>query len=88
MEPESKYRDGSSNDEIRPKDGLVRFWMFLNGETFRLFSALIAGFFAILWCFLYFFGLGATVLSITLLVLASLGFLAWRVTDSELRKYA
>jgi hypothetical protein len=74
-------------DEIRREDGLVRYWMFLNGDTFSLFSALTAGFCAVLWCFLYFIGFGQSVIGIGLMVVAFISFLTWRMLGSELREY-
>lgn len=74
-------------DEIKPEDGLLRYWTFINGEQFRLFAALAAAFFGVLWCFLYLFGAGQTVLGIVLLVLAVIGFGVWRVLDRQVREY-
>jgi len=52
-------RGSDFEDEIKPQDGLLRYWTFLNGETYRLFAGLSAALFGVLWCFLYLLGNGA-----------------------------
>lgn len=88
MADERATRKDDSADEIRREDGLVRYWMFLNGDTLSLFSALTAALCAVLWCFMYFFGFGQSVVGITLLVVAFISLLVWRVVAAELREYA
>ena len=87
MKKERDERDDDFEDEIKPEDGLLRYWTFLNGEQFRLFSALAAAFFGVLWCFLYILGAGQNVFGIVLLVLAGISFGAWRLLDRQLREY-
>src|SRR5215813_2780402 len=60
-EEDDDREDQSQEDEIKREDGLVRYWMFFNGEQVRLFSALAAAFFGVLWCFLYVLGAGRSV---------------------------
>ena len=43
-------------DEVKPDDGFLRYWTFINGEQFRLFAALAAAFFVVVWRLLYIFG--------------------------------
>jgi hypothetical protein len=83
-----KENDKDFEDVIRREDGLVRHWMFLNGDTARLFSTLIAAFSAVLWCFLYFLGFGQGAVGMALLVVAFVSFFAWRIIGRELREYA
>jgi lipopolysaccharide export LptBFGC system permease protein LptF len=80
-------REHDLNDEIKREDGLVRYWMFINGDHVRLFSALVAAFLAVLWCFLYILGARRTVLGTVLLVLALISFWVWRVFDRQIREY-
>jgi hypothetical protein len=44
-------------DEVRREDGLARYWMFLNGDSVRLFVALASALFGVLWCFLSILGI-------------------------------
>jgi tryptophan-rich sensory protein len=80
-------REDVFEDEIKPEDGLLRYWMFINGEQFRLFAALAAALFGVFWCFLYILGGGKTVFGIVLLVLAVTSFGAWRLLDRQVREY-
>src|SRR5438046_5339450 len=59
--------------------------MFFNGEEYRLFAALAAAFFGIVWCGLYIFGAGQGILGTILLVLALLSFGGWRLLDRQAR---
>ena len=87
MKDENDEREDDLNDEIKREDGLVRYWMFFNGDQVRLFSALVAAFLGVLSCFLYILGAGRTVLGTVLLVLALISFWVWRVFDRQIRKY-
>lgn len=87
-QPEDEQNDESQEDEIRQEDGLVQYWMFFNGDQVRLFSALAAAFFGVLWCFLYVLGAGQTVLGIVLGVLTIVCFFIWWALSEQLRKYA
>jgi hypothetical protein len=82
-----KRENDAGDDDIRPEDGLVRYWMFINGEQVRLFSALAAVIFFVLWCFLYILGGTHTLLGIVLLVLAVISLAAWRLLDKQVREY-
>ena len=84
-EPETN--DDSLDDQIRPEDGLVRSWMFYNGEQVRLFAALAAGFLGVLWCFLYVLGAEQGAVAMAVLVLATFSFIVWRLVDKQLREY-
>ena len=87
MKEESDDREDDFEDEIKPEDGLVRYWTFINGEQFRLFAALAAAFFGVFWCFLYILGAGKSVFGIVLVVLFVISFAAWRLLDSQVRGY-
>ena len=45
MKEENRERADNFDDEIKPEDGRLRYWMFFNGEEYRLFAALAAAFF-------------------------------------------
>jgi hypothetical protein len=81
-------RNDNFEDEIKPEDGLLRYWIFFSGEQYRLFAALAAAFFGVLWCFLYVLGAGQTAFGIILGALAVISLIAWRTLDQELQKYA
>jgi len=87
LDSQSTDRDGRFQDEIKPEDGLVRYWMFVKGEQFRLFSALASAILGVAWCFLYVLGAGQSLISIVLGVLAIVGFFIWRLLDRQLREY-
>jgi hypothetical protein len=87
VKDENDEREDDLNDEIKREDGLVRYWMFFNGEQVRLISALVAAFLSVLSCFLYILGAGRTVLGTVLLVLALISFWVWRVFDRQIREY-
>src|SRR5262249_7341106 len=72
---------------MKPQDGRLRYWMFINGEQARLFSALAAGFSAVTWCFLYVLGAGTSIVGITLIALTCVGFVAWRLLDGQMKEY-
>jgi len=80
-------REHEFEDDIKPEDGLLRYWTFINGEQFRLFAALAAVLFGVLWSFLYILGAGKTVFGIVLLVLAMVSFGAWRLLDRQVREF-
>jgi len=87
LKEEDIEREDNLEDEIKPEDGLLRYWTFVNGEQFRLFSALAAALFGVFWCFLYILGAGQTVFGIVLLVLAVTSFGAWCLLDRQVREY-
>ena len=87
-QPEDEQSDESQEDEIKREDGLVRYWMFFNGDQVRLFSALAAALFGVLWCFLYVFGAGQSVFGIVVGVLAIACFFIWWALSEQLQKYA
>ena len=87
-QPEDEQDDQSQEDEIKREDGLVRYWMFFNGDQVRSFSALAAAFFGVLWCFLYVFGAGQTVFGIVLGGLTIACFFMWWALSEQLQKYA
>jgi lipopolysaccharide export LptBFGC system permease protein LptF len=87
LKDENDEREDDLSDDIKREDGLVRYWMFFNGDQVRLFSALVAAFLGVLWCFLYVLGAGRTVLGTVLLVLALISFWVWRVFDRQIREY-
>jgi hypothetical protein len=41
-------REDDLSDEMKREDGLVRYWMFFNGDQVRLFSALVAALLGVL----------------------------------------
>jgi len=87
-EEDDDREDQSQEDEIKREDGLVRYWMFFNGEQVRLFSALAAAFFGVLWCFLYVLGAGRSVFAIVLGILAIVSSFIWWMLSDQLQKYA
>jgi hypothetical protein len=84
---EEDEREEDLEDDIKLEDGLLRYWVFFNGEQYRLFSVLAAAILGVLWCFLYILGAGQTIVGITLLVLTALFLLAWRMLDERVRNY-
>jgi hypothetical protein len=87
LSEENNEREDDLKDEIAPEDGLVRYWMFLNGEAFRLFAALASASFGVFWCFLYVLGAGQSILGIILIILTAISFVAWRLLEKQLREY-
>jgi hypothetical protein len=87
LRKDSDEREDDFEDEIKPEDDLIRYWIFFNGEEYRLFAALAAAFFGVLWCFLYVFGTGKSIPGVVLLALAAISFLAWRLLDDQVRRY-
>ena len=87
MKEEGTEREDNFEDEIKPEDGLLRYWIFFNGEEYRLFAALAAAFFGVVWCGLYIFGAGQSILGTVLLVLALLSLGGWRLLDRQVRQY-
>ena len=86
--PEMPNQRGSDfEDEIKPQDGLLRYWTFLNGETYRLFAGLSAALFGVLWCFLYLLGIGQSVFGIIFLALAGISAAIALLLDKQLRDY-
>jgi drug/metabolite transporter (DMT)-like permease len=80
-------RGNDFEDEIKPQDGLLRYWTFLNGETYRLFAGLSAALFGVLWCFLYLIGAGQSVFGIIFLALAGISVAIALLLDRQLRDY-
>ena len=87
MTDENDDREDDLKDEIKREDGLIRYWMFFNGDQVRLFSALVAAFLGVLWCFLYVLGAGKSTAGVVLLALALISFWVWRVFDRQIREY-
>lgn len=79
--------DESVSDEMKPEDGRLRYWTFINGEQTRLLSALAAGSCAVGWCFLYVLGAGRSVLGIVLVVCTCVSFSTWLLVDTQIKKY-
>jgi hypothetical protein len=84
---EDDEREDDFDDEIKPEDGLLRYWTFINGEQFRLFAALAAAFFGVAWCILYILGAGQTVAGKVLIALAVLSIVGWRLLDRQAQRY-
>ncbi len=87
MTDENDDREDDLKDEIKREDGLIRYWMFFNGDQVRLFSALVAAFLGVLWCFLYVLGAGKSTAGVVLLALALISFWVWRVFDRQIQEY-
>jgi uncharacterized membrane protein len=87
LKEEGDERENDFDDEIKPEDGLLRYWTFTSGEQFRLFAALAAAFFGVVWCFLYILGAGQTVAGKVLIALAVLSTVAWRLLDRQVQRY-
>ena len=87
MKREEDEREEDLEDDIKSEDGLLRYWVFFNGEQYRLFSVLAAAILGVLWFFLYILGAGQTIVGIALLVLTALFLLAWRMLDEQVRNY-
>ena len=85
--PRHADEDEDFSDEIKPEDGSFRYWMFLNGEQVRLFSALIALIFGVLWGFLYVLGAGRSLVTKALIVCGGISFLVCLVFDDQIRRY-
>jgi hypothetical protein len=79
--------DDSSSDEINREDGLLRHWMFYNGEWAETIFGLAAGIGFIFWCFLYILGYGTSLLGYILIGVAAVGFAGWRLIWSSLSEY-
>jgi len=77
----------SDSDAIKRDDGPARYWMFLNGEQARLFSALAAALFGVGWCFLYILGAGKSPIGIALQILVVVSLLTCWLFDKKLREY-
>jgi hypothetical protein len=88
LKKEDEQQNDDFEDEIKAEDGLVRHWMFFNGEEFRLFSGLAAAIFGVAWCFLYVLGAGQSIVGITLGVLTIVSLLVWWGLSEQLQKYA
>jgi hypothetical protein len=80
-------RGNDFKDEIKPQDGLLRYWTFLNGETYRLFAGLSAALFGVLWCFLCVLGAGRSVYGFVLLALVGISLALFLLLDKQLRDY-
>jgi hypothetical protein len=87
MVEEPNDDDSNFSDEVRPEQGRLRDWIFLNGEEVRLFAALATGTCVILWSYLYVLGLQRTILGSGSLVIGGAAFLVWRLLGIELRRY-
>jgi len=87
LQTEGDRANQDFEDEITPQDGLLRYWIFFNGEQFRLFAALAAAFFAILWCFSYILGNSGGAIGTVLLILAVVSFGIWRLLDRQIREF-
>jgi drug/metabolite transporter superfamily protein YnfA len=80
-------RGDDFEDEIKPQDGLLRYWTFLNGENYRLFAGLAAAMFGVLWCLLYVLGAGRSVFGIVLLALGGICVATSLLLDKQVRDY-
>ena len=88
MTEETDERDDEfGEDEIKPEDGLARYWTYVNGEQVSLFAALAAAIFGVLWCFLYVLDAGQSIFGIVVMVLAAISFLTWLAVHGKLREY-
>jgi len=86
--PEDDDQRGDGfEDEIKPQDGLLRYWTFFNGETYRLFAGLTVAILSVFWCFLYILGAGGSIFGIVLLVLAGISAALWLLLDKQLRDF-
>jgi len=65
---------GEFQDEIRRQVGLVQYWMFLNGDSVRLFAALASASFGVLCCFLSILGIAKSFWRAVVAVLAVISF--------------
>ena len=79
--------DSNVSDDIRLEDGRVRYWMFVNGEQYRLFAGITAGVCLVIFCALSVLGLGTHWSGIIAAILCAVGFIAFRLLDRALREY-
>jgi hypothetical protein len=85
--PDDELDSEYASDEVRPEDGRLPYWMFINGDQARLFSGLAAAFFALLWCFAYFLGFGSSVVGTVLLAALAVSFVAFWGLGDQLNRY-
>jgi hypothetical protein len=69
--------DETFSDEIKPEDGRLRYWVFFNGEQYRLFSAIITLIFGVLWGFLYVLGAGESKVAIGAFICGAISFVVF-----------
>ena len=69
--------DKAESDEINPQDGLLRSWMFYNGDWVETTFGLTAAIALVFWCFLYVLGLSQSILGYVLFAAAIVGSIGW-----------
>jgi hypothetical protein len=83
----AEMNDDPVNDEIRPEDGRFRYWMFVNGEGYRLFAGLTGGICLVVFCGLAILGLETHVVGIVAGALCVVAYIAYRLLDRALQAY-
>ena len=79
--------DKAESDEINPQDGLLRSWMFYNGDWVETTFGLTAAIALVFWCFLYVLGLSQSILGYVLFAAAIVGSIGWYALYRSLFDY-
>jgi hypothetical protein len=78
--------DQSLNDEVRPDQGIERYWLYVHGEEVRMLSGLAFGICLVTWCMLLVFDAGQSTPGIVILICAMSAGIVWLMLDDQLKK--
>ena len=80
--------DQTLDDEVKPDQGLERYWLYVHGEEVRMLAGLAAGIFLIIWCGFLVFDSEGTTPGVVVLICAMGSGVVWLILDDQLKKMA
>lgn len=78
--------DQSLDDEVRPNQGIERYWLYVYGEEVRMLAGLAGGICLVIWCGLLVFGVAESTPGIVILICAMSAGVVWLTLDDQLQK--
>lgn len=78
--------DQTPDDEVRPDQGIERYWLYVHGEEVRMLAGLAAGMCLVIWCGFLVFDAAQSTLGIVILISAMFAGIVWLMLDDQLQK--
>ena len=78
--------DQSLDDEVRPDQGIERYWLYVHGEEVRMLAGLVGGICLVIWCMLLVFDAEQSTPGIVILICAMFAGIVWLMLNDQLQK--
>lgn len=78
--------DQTLDDEVRPDQGMERYWLYVHGEEVRMLAALAGGICLVIWCMLLVFDAAQSTPGIVVLICGMFAGIVWLMLHDQLQK--